>query len=65
MLSIWISQIKILLFGKELFFHPFPNGKLLTVKLKEFADDSFKLDENGRKFSKLLENTLEKRRNYL
>ena len=27
------------------------------TKLKEFADDNFKLDENGRKFSKRVENT--------
>ena len=26
-------------------------------KLKEFADDNFKLDESGQKFSKWLENT--------
>ena len=29
-------------------------------KLKEFADDNFKMDENGRKFSKQVENTVEK-----
>ena len=29
-------------------------------KLKEFADDNFKLDENGRKFSKWVENTVGK-----
>ena len=27
---------------------------------EEFADDKFGLDENGRKFSKLVENTVEK-----
>ena len=27
-------------------------------KLKEFADDNFKFDENGRKFSKRVENTM-------
>ena len=27
-------------------------------KLKEFADDNFKFDENGRKFSKRVENTV-------
>ena len=32
-------------------------------KLKEFADDNYKFDENGRKFSKRVENTVEKRRN--
>ena len=29
-------------------------------KLKEFADDNFKFDENGRKFSKRVENTVGK-----
>ena len=28
-----------------------------TSKLKEFADDNFKFDENSRKFSKRVENT--------
>ena len=27
------------------------------LKLKEFADDNYKLDENGRKLSKWVENT--------
>ena len=31
-----------------------------SSKLKEFADDNFELDENGRKHSKQLENTVEK-----
>ena len=31
-----------------------------TSKLKEFADDNFKLDENGRKLSKWVENTVGK-----
>ena len=31
--------------------NPFPNNKILdSSKLKEFADDNFKFDENGRKF---------------
>ena len=30
------------------------------LKLREFADDNFKFDENGRKFSKWLENTVGK-----
>ena len=34
--------------------------KIDSSKLKEFADDNFKLDENGRKFSKRVENTQEK-----
>ena len=31
-----------------------------TSKLEEFADDNFTFDENGRKFSKRIENTVEK-----
>ena len=31
-----------------------------SSKLKEFADDNFKMDENGRKLSKQLENTVGK-----
>ena len=33
---------------------------LNASKLKEFADDNFKIDENGRKFSKWAENTVGK-----
>ena len=33
-------------------FNPFPKRQILDfIKLKEFADDNFKFDENGRKFS--------------
>ena len=40
---------------------PFPKQQILdSAKLKEFADDNFKFDENGRKFSKKVENTVEK-----
>ena len=35
------------------------NFRLFT-KLKEFADDNSNFNENGRKFSKLVENTVEK-----
>ena len=42
-------------------FNPFPNQKKLdTFKLKEFANDNFKLDENGRKFSEWVENAVGK-----
>ena len=42
---------------------PFPKRQISdSPKLKEFADDSFKSDENGRKISKSVENT-GKRRN--
>ena len=43
------------------YLNPFPNNKLLDAsKLKEFADDNFKLIENGRKLSKQVENTVGK-----
>ena len=35
-------------------------GFPISSKLKEFADDNFKFDENGRKFSKWAENTVGK-----
>ena len=39
----------------------FPKQQILdSSKLKEFADDNFKFDENGRKFSKRVENTVGK-----
>ena len=37
-----------------------PEGKFYTSKLKQFADDNFKFDENGRKLSKWVENTMGK-----
>ena len=41
--------------------NPFPNNKFLdSSKLKEFADNNFKLGENGRKFYKRVENTVGK-----
>ena len=42
----------------ELLIEPFPKQQILdSFKLKEFADDNFKFDENGRNFSKWVENT--------
>ena len=39
--------------------NPLPDDKILhSSKLKEFADDNFKFDENGRKLSKWVENTV-------
>ena len=39
----------------------FPKQQILdSSKLKEFADDNFKLDKNGRKFSKRVEKTVGK-----
>ena len=37
------------------------NLRLFETKLKEFADDSFNSDENGRKFFKRIENTVSER----
>ena len=42
-------------------FNSLPNDKILDSSiLKEFADDNFKFDENGRKLSKWVENTVGK-----
>ena len=41
--------------------NPFPKRQILdSSKLKESADDNFKFDENGIKFSKWVENTVGK-----
>ena len=47
-------------FCQEKQFNPFPNKELESSKLKEFADNNFKVDENGRKISKWIENTVGK-----
>ena len=40
---------------------PFPKWQILDFsKLKGSADDNFKFNKNGRKFSKLVENTVGK-----
>ena len=40
---------------------PFPKRLILdSSKLKDFADDNFEFDENGRKFSRTEENTMGK-----
>ena len=40
---------------------PFPNRQILdSSEWKQFADDNFKFDENGRKFAKQVENTVGK-----
>ena len=37
---------------------PFPKRQIIdSTKVKEFADDNFKLDVNGKKFPKQVENT--------
>ena len=46
---------------KRRYLNPFPSKKNLDYsELKEFADDNFKFDENDRKFSKMVENTVGK-----
>ena len=48
-------------FWPSVLINPLPKRRILDPsKLKEFADDKFKFDENGRKFSKWLENTVGK-----
>ena len=40
---------------------PFPKRQIVdSSKSKEFADDKFRFDENGRDFSKWVENTVGK-----
>ena len=42
-------------------FYPFPKRQILdSSKLTEFADDNFKFNENGKKFSKWVENNVGK-----
>ena len=56
-----LNQSIILLYSNGLSCYPFPKRQILdSSKLKEFVDDNFELNENGRKFSKLVENTVEK-----
>ena len=40
-----------------LLINPFPNNKFLTLPISDFADNSFKSDDNGRKFLKRVEKT--------
>ena len=37
--------------------NPLPDDKFYSSKLKEFADNNFKFDENGRKLSKQVKDT--------
>ena len=44
---------------QRLFFNPLPDDKILDwSKLKQFADYNFKFDENSKKFSKRVENSV-------
>ena len=76
MLSIWTNlkicrlvelNVKIVhrtyyqLFRQSMQFNPLSDDKILDwSKLKQFADNNFKVDENNRKFSKQVENTVGK-----
>ena len=64
MLSIWTSQKTCWTSQKTCCLvksESSPKRQILDIsKLKEFADDNFKLDKNGRKFSKRVENTVGK-----
>ena len=45
----------------DIYLNPLPDDKILDwSKLKQFADDNFKFDENSRKFSRQVENTVGK-----
>ena len=49
------------IYSSERFFNHFSSDKILdSSKQKEFADDNFKYDQIGRKFSKPVENTVGK-----
>ena len=51
-----LDRSEILSCGKQ--YYPITRRQILDFsKLKEFADDNFKFDENGRKLSKQVENT--------
>ena len=52
------NLINTFLVGRYWDFNPFQNDKSETSKLKEFADMNFKVDQNGRKFTRWVENTV-------
>ena len=52
-----MSQLPGFLFEKVKYLNPFPNNKILDSSKLRVADDNFKFVENGRKFSKRIENT--------
>ena len=45
---------------KSVLFNPVPKDKFNSSKLKEFADDNYKFDKNGKEFSKRVEDTVGK-----
>ena len=57
----WCDIVKGLVrFSKRLYFNPLPDDKVYSSKLKDLADDNFKVDENGRRLSKPVKNTVGK-----
>ena len=56
-MMVFLFNIKENFVGKGEYFNPFI---LNSSKLKGLADDNFKFDENGRKFSKIIENSVGK-----
>ena len=55
------SHLKVCLISMLFVIETFPKGQNLdSTKLKEFADNNFEFDENGRKFSKWVKNTVGK-----
>ena len=57
------KSMRVVSFRKVLAFHltHYQTTILNSSKLREFADDNFRFDENGRKVSKRVENTVGKR----
>ena len=56
-----LSCVFNLITDKNHLFNPLPDDKILDrSKLKQSADDNFKFDEDSRKFSKRVENTVGK-----
>ena len=44
----------------DAYFNPFPNDKFRLFQTERVCSHNFKFDENGRKFSRLVENTVGK-----
>ena len=57
----WCKLFVLLMCVNKYFLYPFPKQQILDFsKLKEFADDNFKFNENDRQFSKWVENNVGK-----
>ena len=60
MKHIWVTDRHDVTLAVKVTLNPNTNKQIDSSKLKEVADDNFKVDENGRKFSKRVENTVGK-----